>query len=52
MVPKDVMCLVAAGAWCVVWVDRESEFAADAEQKGQWGEAVLEGASRHGNEGV
>jgi hypothetical protein len=33
MVPKDVMCMMAAGARRVVWVDRESEFAADAEKR-------------------
>ena len=30
VVPKDVMDVVAAYAWCVCGVDRESEFAADA----------------------
>ena len=52
MVPEDVMYMVAAQAWCVCWVDRESEFAADREKKRQWCEAILDGASRHGNQGV
>jgi len=34
MVPKDVMYVVAAEAWCVCRVDMQSEFAADTEKKG------------------
>ena len=45
MVPKDVVYMVAAEAWCFCRVDRQSEFAADTEKKGQWCEAILDGAS-------
>ena len=45
MVPKDVVCMVAAEAWSVCRVDRQSEFAADTEKKSQWCESILDGAS-------
>jgi hypothetical protein len=45
MVSKDVVYLVSAEAWYVCRVDRQSEFAADADEKGQWCETILDGAS-------
>ena len=33
MVSVDVMLMMSAGARCPVWVDREAQFAADAEEE-------------------
>ena len=54
VVSKDVMYVVAADALalCVGGVNRESEFAADAEKEGEWCEAILHRASGHCNKGV
>ena len=52
MVPEDIMKMVAAGARNVLWVDGQSEFAAETEKEGQWCETMLDGATRHGNQGI
>ena len=48
------MLMMSTGArgpvW--VWVDRESQFAADAEEESQWGEAMFHAAAEHCNERV
>ena len=47
-----VMLMMSTGARGPVWVDRESQFAADAEEESQWGEAMFHAAAEHCNERV
>ena len=45
-----VMLMMSTGARGPVWVDRESQFAADAEEESQQGEAMFHAAAGHCNE--
>ncbi len=47
-----VMLMMSTGARGPVWVDRESQFAADAEEESQRGEAMFHAAAGHCNERV
>jgi hypothetical protein len=47
-----VMFMMSTGARSPVWVDRESQFAADAEEESQRGEAMFHAAAGHCNERV
>ena len=47
-----VMLMMSTGARGPVWVDRESQFAADAEEESQRGEAMFRAAAGHCNEQV
>ena len=52
MVSIDFMLMLSTGARGPVWVDRESQFAADAEEESQRGEAMFRAAAGHCNEQV
>jgi hypothetical protein len=52
VVSIDFMLMLSTGARGPVWVDRESQFAADAEEESQWGEAMFHAAVGHCNERV
>ena len=52
MVSVYVMLMMSTGARGPVWVDRESQFAADAEEESQRGEAMFRAAAGHCNEQV
>ena len=45
-----VMLMMSTGARSPVWVDWESQFAVDAEEESQWGEAMFHAAVGHCNE--
>ncbi len=47
-----VMLIMSTGARGPVWVDRESQFAAGAEEEIQHGEAMFHAATGHCNERV
>jgi hypothetical protein len=42
--------IMSAGARCPVWVDREVQFVADAEEESKRGETIFDAAARHCNE--
>jgi hypothetical protein len=52
VVSVDVVLMMSAGTWCPVWVDREAQFATDAEEESQRGETIFDAAARHINERV
>ena len=52
MVSVDVMFMMSTGARGPVWVDREAQFAADAEEECERGEAMFHAAAGHCNERV
>ena len=43
---------MSAGTWCPVQVDREAQFATDAEEESQRSETIFDAAARHCNERV
>ncbi len=52
VVSVDVMLMMSADARCPVWVDREAQFAADAEEESKQRETIFDAAVRHRNERV
>ena len=52
VVSVDVMFMMSTGARGPVWVDREAQFAADAEEECERGEAMFHAAEGHCNERV
>jgi hypothetical protein len=52
VVSVDVVLMMSAGTWCPVWVDREAQFATDAEEESQRVETIFDAAARHCNERV
>jgi len=50
VVSVDVMLTMSTGARGPVWIDREAQFAADAEEESHRGEAIFDAAARHCNE--
>ena len=48
----DVVLTMSTGARGPVWIDREAQFAADAEGKSHWGGAIFDAAAGHCNERV
>jgi hypothetical protein len=52
VVSVDVVLMMSAGARCPDWVDREVQFAADAEEESKQGETIFDAAARHCNERV
>ena len=52
MVSVDVVLAMSTGARGPVWIDREAQFAADAEEESHWGEAIFDAAAGHCNERV
>ena len=49
---KIVLMMSTGGARSPVWLNRELQFAVDAEEEGQQGEAMFHAAARHFNERV
>ena len=47
-----VILMMSTGARGPVWVERESQFAADAEEESQRGEAMFHATAGHCNEQV
>ena len=47
-----VMLMMSTGTWSPVWVDREAQFAADAEEESHRGEVIFDAAAGHCNERV
>ena len=52
MVSVDAMLMMSTGARGPVWVDREAQFAADAEEESHLGEVIFDAAAGHSNERV
>jgi hypothetical protein len=52
VVSVDVVLMMSAGTWCPVSVDREAQFATDAEEESHRGEAIFDAAAGHCNERV
>jgi hypothetical protein len=52
VVSIDVMLTMSTGARGPVWIDREVQFAADAEEESHRGEAIFDAAAGHCNEQV
>ena len=52
VVSVDVVLMISTDARGPVWIDREAQFAADAEEEGQRGETIFDAAARHCNERV
>ena len=52
MVSVDVVLAMSTGARGPVWIDREAQFAADAEEESHWCEAIFDAAAGHCNERV
>ena len=52
VVSVDVVLAMSTGARGPVWIDREAQFAADAEEESHRGEAIFDAAAGHGNERV
>ena len=52
VVSVDVMFMMSTGTRGPVWVDREGQFAADAEEECEWAEAMFHAAAGHCNERV
>ena len=52
MVSIDFVFTMSTGARGPVWIDREAQFAADAEEESHRGEAIFDAAAGHGNERV
>jgi len=48
----DVVLMMSTGARGPVWIDREAQFAADAEEESHRGEAIFDAAAGHCNERV
>ena len=45
VVSVDVVLMMSTGARGPVWVDREAQFAADAEEESQRGETIFDAAA-------
>ena len=52
VVSVDVVLTMSTGARGPVWIDREAQFAADAEEESHRGEAIFDAAAGHCNEQV
>ena len=52
VVSVDAVLMMSTGARGPVWVDREAQFVADAEEECQRGEAIFDAAAGHCNERV
>ena len=52
VVSVDVVLAMSTGARGPVWIDREAQFAADAEEESHWCEAILDAVAGHCNERV
>ena len=52
VVSIDFGFTMSTGARGPVWIDREAQFAADAEEESHWGEAIFDAAAGHCNERV
>jgi hypothetical protein len=52
VVSVDVMLAMSTGARGPVWIDREAQFAADAEEESHRGETIFDAAAGHCNERV
>ncbi len=52
VVSIDVVLMMSTGARGPVWIYREAQFAADAEEESHRGEAIFDAAAGHGNERV
>ena len=52
MVSVNVVLTMSTGARGPVSVDREAQFAADAEEESHWGETIFDAAAGHCNKRV
>ena len=46
VVSVDVVLAMSTGARGPVWIDREAQFAADAEEESHWCEAIFDAATQ------
>jgi hypothetical protein len=52
MVSVNVVLTMSTGAGGPVWIDREAQFAADAEEESHRGETIFDAAAGHCNKRV
>jgi hypothetical protein len=52
VVSVDIVLMMSTGARGPVWIDREAQFAVDAEEESHRGETIFDAAAGHCNERV